>query len=816
MSIRRAAPNAGGLRFVAALAACLFLGVSVLQAAGNDNNVEWFGIFSDPYARKPLHPKRGQSFTVELRTLRGDITSASVRTWDGAERLFPMFWVRNEGPFDVWRAVVGGSRSDFLYWRFRITDGSDTDCYNFMGMWSDPPPRGDFLLNTTELGAYPLGATPTPEGVVFRVWAPNAQAASVAGTFNGWSTTRNPMRSIEGYWQVRVPEARPGDRYKFVFRAAGRTLWRTDPRCRRQESSVGNSIVVDPSFNWTDEAWETPPLDDLIVYELHVGTFSGEGDGGGNYPGTFRDVVDKHLGDLVELGITAVELMPVCEFAGDRSWGYNPAFIYAPESAYGTPDDLKYLVDKFHGAGIAVLLDVVYNHLGASDLEGNLLQYDGTELYFYPTGSPFRETPWGPRPNYGSPGVKEFLLDNIRYWLEEFHFDGFRLDGTDFIKVNSEGWQLLVDITRTVDAVSPQAVVLAEQLPNDPAVTEPVLSGGAGVDAQWNDAFHDNLRQAVREAAFEDPDMNAVAAGINHFGLRGVVNYIESHDEAHVFGRICVEADPADPESVWAQGRSRVAAALVLFSAGVPMLLAGEEFLESRPFGDGPENRIRWQLKERHRGFYKFVKDAITLRRSQPALRASAHQNVFHVNDSDNVLALHRWTDAGQDIVVVVSLSNRDFQSYELGFPRPGIWYELLNGESELYGGRNLGNAGLVNASGPPLHGFAQSAAIVLPRMGVLVFGKEKPQPIGGFIRGDCNGDEAVDVGDAIHALGVLFAGAASDCRAACDSNSDGALDIADAVYLLSFLFAGGRPPPAPYPACGTVQSALPCSRMCR
>ncbi len=787
--------------------------------AQNDDNVQWSGVFSTPQDRNPVYPGAGETFTVELRAFRGDITAARVRVWDGAERFHDMAWNRNEGAYDVWRATVGGTNAGYLYYYFEITDGADRDYYNALGMWSDAPTQGDFLINTTPLGRFPLGATPDGQHAIFRVWAPHATAVSVAGTLNNWSTTAHPLVNVQGFWQTRVLNVPHGAEYRYVLEN-GETLWRTDPYARAQTSSVGNSRVWKSSYEWGDTEWITPYFEDMVIYELHVGSFSGEGDGVASYPGTYRDAADRHLDHLVDLGINVVGLMPVGEFAGDQSWGYNPSFIFAPESSYGSPDDLKYLVDQCHRRGIAVILDVVYNHLGATDLAQNLLDYDGEEIYFYPPGNGYRDTPWGPRPDYGRVEVRNYLRDNVRYWLEEFHFDGFRLDGTAFVKVNEEGWRLLADIVRAVDTVSPKAIVTAEQLPNDPALTRPIAEGGAGIDSQWSDSFHDNLRQAIRDAAFGDPDMQAVAAGVNHFELGSgtqVVNYIESHDEASVQGRVSVAADGANPASEWAYGRSKVAAALVLFSSGIPMLLQGQEFLEDRPFGDAREHRIQWRYCQEHADFLLFMKDAVRLRRTQPALRSSAWQNVYHVNDSGNVLAFQRWTDAGKDLVIVVSLANGDFANYELGFPQGGEWFEFLNGDAAAYGGRNVGNAGRINAGGPPMHGFAQSASIVVPRMGVLVFAREPLVPdLPGFIRGDCNGDDTVDIADAIRSLSRLFAGATGDdCPAACDANRDDKEDIADAIYVLAYLFARAAPPPSPWPDCAAHATVLACERRC-
>ena len=797
----------------------------VASAASNDNHIEWNGVFSDSTWREPRYPEKGESFRVEVRVFQGDLTGARVRTWDGETRRFDMVWVRNEGPYDIWRADVDGTEEDFLCYRFELIDGSDTDYYNGMGASGSAPSHGDFLINTTELGSYPLGPTPEDGGAVFRVWAPNAETVSVAGTFNGWNASAHPLRKVQGFWQGRVPNVPLNSEYKYVIRHPDEEelIWRTDPRARRQTSSVGNSIVYQSTYEWGDREWETPYFEDMIIYELHVGSFSGEDDGVSHYPGRFRDVVNSHLDHLVELGVNVVELMPLTEFAGEMSWGYNPSFQFAPESSYGSPDDLKYLIDQCHQAGIAVILDVVFNHMGGTDLAGNLLDFDGEEIYFYPDDNGYRDTPWGPRPDYGRVQVRDYIRDTIRYWLEEFHIDGFRVDGTDFIKVNEEGWRVLQDIAQITDTVSRKAIVISEQLPNDPAVTVPISAGGAGSDAQWNDAFHDALRDALGAASFGDPDMGRLVSGMNHFDFSGTraVNYIESHDEAAVHGRAPTVADGSNPHSQYAYGRGKLVYGLVMFTAGIPMILHGQEFMEDRRFGDSRDHRLQWSYKDRYADYYRACRDMTRLRRAAPALRSNGHQNIFHVNESANVIAWHRWTDSGRDLVVVANFNNDDFGNYCLGMPLGGEWYEVLNTDAGVYGGRNRGNGGSVEANGGGMHGLPHSACVSIPRMSVVVFGRERYEiDLPGFLRSDCNGDAKLDISDAVRMLRNLFLdlGVEVECHDACDANDDGVEDISDAVYALDFLFQhsfGTRPPSAPWPECRETVPELGCTSEC-
>src|SRR5271168_1472968 len=271
------------------------------------------------------------------------------------------------------------------------------------------------------------------KGVSFRVWAPHAQFVSVIGTFNNWDKRTNPMTNEgDGYWFQHIENAKAGDEYRYFLKNGAFEVTRIDPYAREVTNSVGNAIVHDPAFEWGGD-FTLPPVNELVVYEMHVGTF---GEGNGNAVRTFQAATEK-LDYLKRLGINLIEIMPVSTFAGERSWGYNPSNLFAVERNYGGPVALKEFVKAAHQLGIGVLIDVVYNHFGPSDLD--LWQFDGWSengkggIYFY---NDWRsETPWGEtRPDYGRKEVRQFIHDHVMMWLEDFRMDGVRMDATVYMR----------------------------------------------------------------------------------------------------------------------------------------------------------------------------------------------------------------------------------------------------------------------------------------------------------------------------------------------------------------------------------------------
>jgi 1,4-alpha-glucan branching enzyme len=367
-----------------------------------------------------------------------------------------------------------------------------------------------------------MGAIPFEGGVAFRVWAPHADSVSVVGSFNEWDPARDQMAPENGgTWSTESSAAAEGDEYRFHIRNGDLELSRIDPRARRLTNSTGNGIVYGAGgFDWGDEEFRTPDWNDLVIYELHVGTFA---PGMQGQPGTLAGVRGR-LEYLRSLGVGAIQLMPPFEFAGERSWGYNPAHPFAVDSSYGAPDDLKELVKEAHRTGIAVLLDVVYNHLGPSDLD--LWQFDGWSengkggIYFYQDGR--SSTPWGEtRPDYGRPEVRSFLRDNAVQWLEEFRVDGLRWDATSYISsIGGEGyrardriedgWRVMADVNAELADRFPGRLMIAEDMQSDRAVTKAPRERGAGFGAQWDIGFVRAVRRALVTSSDSDRDVDAV------------------------------------------------------------------------------------------------------------------------------------------------------------------------------------------------------------------------------------------------------------------------------------------------------------------
>jgi len=565
-------------------------------------------------------------------------------------------------------------------------------------------------------------------GTSFRVWAPNADEVHVTGDFNAWSDWKSAMVAEgNGNWSLDVRGLGHGDRYQYVIRNGAQKLWKNDPRAREVTSSVGDSVVIDEEgFNWQSNSFSTPAWNEMVIYEMHIGTFNDPFPGG--TVGNFQQAIQR-LDDLADLGVNVLELMPVAEFAGDYSWGYNYAQPFAVESAYGGAEALKAFIDAAHARGLAVLIDVVNNHWGPSDMDMWRFDGDGTGvyggIYFYNDNR--SQTPWGDtRPDYNRGEVRQFIRDNAMYWLEEYRADGLRWDSTSYMRSGPvgdlpEAWSLMQWVNNEIDWSQGWKINIAEDLWTNEWITRDTAAGGAGFDSQWDAQFVHPVRAALTTASDADRNMwemrDAISYRYNSDAFERVI-YTESHDEvANGRSRVPEEIWPGNADSWYSKKRSTLGAAMVMTSPGVPMLFQGQEFLEDGFFDDG--DPLDWGKRTTFAGIRNLYRDLIRLRRNWfDNTRGLKGQgvNVYHVNDNDKMLAFHRWDQGGpgDDVIVILNFADRSWTNYRVGLPNAGTWRVRFNSDAAVYdaffGGHPSGDV-QANA-GVPWDGLAASAEI--------------------------------------------------------------------------------------------------------
>ncbi len=549
-----------------------------------------------------------------------------------------------------------------------------------------------------------MGAITHEKGVFFRVWAPNATSVSVVGAFNKWKDGTNLLEHEEnGYWGGNVLKAKIGDEYKFSLETPSGKLQRNDPYAKQMTNSIGNSIIYDANaFDWGDDNFQMPSWNNLIVYELHAGTFNVKEEG---KPGDFYGVIEK-LDYLKELGINSIEVMPPFEFPGDFSWGYNPAYPFSIESVYGGADAFKALIKAAHERGIAVILDVVYNHFGPTDMD--IWQFDGWHendmggIYFY---NDWRATtPWGDsRPDYGRPEVRQYIRDNAMMWVEEFRVDGLRMDMIPYIRnVNSdenpsttlqEGISLLRWINGEIAEKYPWKLTIAEDLHGLDSITNYIgQDGGLGFGSQWDADFVHPVREAL--IAQEDSNRNienVCMAVLNKYSgdaFKRVI-YTESHDEvANGKARVAEEIAENSVNNWFSKKRASLGVALTLTTAGIPMLFQGQELLEDKWFSD--TDPIDWKRLKKFNGYNKLHRDLIQLRRNfNNNTEGLTGQNteIIRVDEERKILAFHRSNAGGKgdSTVVVLNFSSNAYDDYVIGMPQDGVWKLRFNSDWEGY-----------------------------------------------------------------------------------------------------------------------------------
>jgi len=528
-----------------------------------------------------------------------------------------------------------------------------------------------------------LGVVKIEEGYQFSVWAPHAKSVALTGSFNNWKTDSHLMNATDnGVWFVNIKEAQNGDEYKFhIETQQGDGLSKNDPRARKMTNSVGNSIIYDDNFNWQVANFELAPIHQRVIYELHIGTFNRTSE----EHGTFDSAIEK-LPELVELGINTIELMPVNEFAGDISWGYNAAYPYAVEEAYGGPDGLKRFIDAAHQAGIGVILDVVYNHFGPSDLD--IWQFDGWSenekggIYFY--NDHRSATPWGEtRPDYGRIEVQDYIRDNAIMWLREFKADGLRMDMVPFMRSVSgaddgsddipEAYQLIQSINNIIASEFSGKMSIAEDLHQHDFITNAIQDGGCGYTSQWDAKFVHPIRKALTESNDEHVNLDAIVGALQHTysgNIYSRIVYTESHDEvANGQSRIVEEVAPGNVDNdYFAEQKGILAATLVFTSAGLPMIFQGQDLKESGWFDDN--TKLDWERKEKFPEYFEAFKNLISLRKNENGKTAGltgSETEIIHRDDDNKIIGYRRSNgNANEQVYIYLNLSNATIEDYVL------------------------------------------------------------------------------------------------------------------------------------------------------
>ncbi len=526
-----------------------------------------------------------------------------------------------------------------------------------------------------------LDIFPMESSIEFKLFAPYNSAAFLKGCFSDWQDL--PMeKDSDGYFRVNVGLGDGVYYYKFClqsqswFLAENSWVEITDPYATEIDDATQNSVLrikegdrIIDTYLWQHDDQPLPADDELVIYELHVGDFSG-GEADRWARGQFRHVLEK-LDYLCDLGINAIELMPINEYPGDHSWGYNPRHFFAVESSYGSTTDLKRLIDECHGRGIRVFLDGVYNH---SESECPLTKIDSDYWFHHEARDP--DNYWGPEFNYDLYDeslkiypARSFIRDVVCFWIKEYHIDGIRYDAVKQID-NYDVLHHLAAETKKTAGLKP-FFNIAEHIPDTPKITN--LEGP--MDACWHDTFYHTLTDYLCQNQLDWEQFKAILEPRRrgYMGVTNIVNYLTNHDHNHLM------AELGDHEIFAAAAFKRVKlGAVLLFTAvGVPMVWMGEEFGEYKP-KTIEQAKLDWLLlgNADNEELFQFYRGLVHLRRENHALR-SPNIDFFHEDPDYRVLAFVRWDSEGSRVVVIANLSNQFLADYCVShFPAVGRWHE--------------------------------------------------------------------------------------------------------------------------------------------
>jgi 1,4-alpha-glucan branching enzyme len=699
------------------------------------------GQHHDPHSVLGAHPTSAGNGTA-VRALRPLARSVTVMLADGSK--YPMRHL-HEGVFS---AIVPAD----LAGDYRLAVSYEPTGPELVG--DDPyrhlPTLGEVDLHLIAEGRHEelwraLGARVRPDlgGTSFAVWAPNARGVRVIGDFNHWDGRAHPMRSLgsSGVWELLVPGVGEGTKYKYeICGPDGSWHRKADPMATFAEPPPATaSVVFESRYQWADDAWmsarvESDPLrKPMSVYEVHIGSWR---------PGlSYAELADELVGYVRDRGFTHVEFMPVAEHPFGGSWGYQVTSYYAPSARFGTPDDFRYLVDRLHQAGIGVFVDWVPAHFPKDSWA--LASFDGTSLYEHSDPHRGEHPDWGTLIfDFGRKEVRNFLVANAVYWLEEFHIDGLRVDAVASMlyldysrqpgqwtpnvlggRENLDAVSFLQEVNATAYKRSGGIVMIAEESTAWAGVTRPVHLGGLGFGLKWNLGWmHDTLAYLSHDALFRRYHHNELTFSMMYAYSENFVLPL-SHDEVvHGKGSLLGKM-PGDDWKRFATLRALYG--YMWAHPGKQLLFMGSEFGQQGEWSQ--ERGIDWQALEyeKHAGLRHLVDDLNRAYKQHPALWREDFEPAgfswIDANDAfGNVISFLRFDAGAPALACIANFSGDPHHDYRVGLPQPGRWREVINTDVSTYGGSGVGNFGSVESVAEPWHGRPASAVLTIPPLATL------------------------------------------------------------------------------------------------
>jgi len=714
-----------------------------------------------PHSVLGMHPctyRRSPGLVVRA-FLRDAAGCEVVLTSETPPAVFRMRSLAAEGLFEVFIP----KRAEVCAYELRATS-ADGRVRQFRDPYCFLPTLGDqdlYLFNEgnehriyDKLGAHvrDLGGV---VGVAFAVWAPAATRVSVIGDFNGWDGRYHPMRGLgaSGVWEIFLPGLGQGELYKFEIRdRRGAIRIKSDPYGTRFEGPPGNAARVCETggFTWGDASWiegrrsQAGRLDRPVsIYEVHLGSWRRRPEEG-NRPLTYREIAPQLADYAVEMGFTHIEVMPIAEHPFDGSWGYQVTGFYAPTHRYGAPEDFAWFVDHLHQRGIGVILDWVPAHFPKDAFA--LAEFDGTHLYEHADPRQGAHMDWGTLIfNYGRNEVRCFLVANALAWFDRYHVDGLRVDAVASMlyldysrghgewvpnryggRENLEAIDFLRRVNDLVHHYNPGALMIAEESTSFPSVTRRTSDGGLGFDYKWNMGWmHDTLEYFSKEPIYRRFHQKDLTFGMLYQYAENFVS-VFSHDEV-VHGKASMLYKMGAWHIPEKAANLRALYAHMWAYPGKKLLFMGSEWAQSGEWNHGTS--LDWHLCRYmdHEGVRRLVADLNRLYVAEPGLGANDFNprgfRWINCLDADANVVAYLRTDADEKtLFVVVGHFGGVTRTYRVGVPRLGRWREVINSNSEFYGGSGLGNDGGRNASSDAADGYTQSIEVTLPPLTTLVF----------------------------------------------------------------------------------------------